>query len=330
MNTTVYSPMNGGNNFSRHLALCQQLWREIDQICSIDEIEKQWETLTAPKKEVLRDRLMRLSDHLGAIKKIEEEVILKDDLPWQEVGEELGVFYQEKLRPRFERLWSLGLLIDLNLGDLNLGTIEPISSAFDDPPDKDVAAFMQAAVERCEGLWEELPEENMVFSEFSYDQAMKLVSSGLFCPDQWLENLEIVKPVISSKGTSRIPLHTRARISEIYRAFIFGNWLAVKSLCRSLLEYEILDRSGVLKISVRKENGDTKNIGELIQLVVAIGDRSDLSSLEDEMRLVVGYGNDVMHPKKKKNVEMLLTKRGREEALDCICAIQRITERLYQ
>lgn len=310
--------MTERSEFSLHLTFCRELWNEINQVSPIDNLEKCWQTLPDSTKKVLESKLLRLHSHLEEIKRIEEQRISEGDVPWQEAGEGLAEFYREKIRPRFDELqslWLVGWWIDLDLGK-----IEP--SLPDASASNDIASFIQAAVRRCEGLWEQFPEGDTVFTEYAFEQASKLVAAKLFCPDQWLENLEDVKPIVSSKNVSKMPSHIRFRLTEIYRSFIFGNWLAVKSLSRSLLEYEILDRSGSLEIAAREDNGYTKDIGRLVQLVT-----DKIPALKEVMELVVDHGNRVMHPKKR---EIHPINRVREEALDCVRAIQGITERLYQ
>lgn len=313
--------MTEKSEFSRHLAFGRQLWNEINQITPIDNIEERWCELPDSTKKALEGKLFRLHSHLAEIERIEKQRILDGDLPWQEVSKELAEFYRNKLRPRFNSLRDLWLVDIVS----NIEVFHADASTNDTAVNDDVASFIRAAIWRCEGLWEQFLESNSVFTEYAFEQASRLVASNLFRPDRWLENHEDLKPIVSDKEASKIPLHVRARLTEIYNSFIFGNWLAIKSLARSLLEYEILDRSGPLEISVHKDNGDTRDIGVLTHLVA-----DKIPTLEEAMDLIVSHGNDVMHPKKKKNVEMIITKRGREEALDCIRAIQKITEQLYQ
>lgn len=310
--------MTERSEFSRHLALCRQLWNEINQVSPIDNLEERWQTLPDSTKKVLDGKFFRLHSHLEEIERIEKQRILDGDIPWQEAGEGLVDFYQEKIRPQFERLRSLWL-IDFSIDFGKIGSSSDLSVG------SDVASFIQAAIWRCEGLWEQFPEGDSVFTEYAFEEASKLIASNLFRPDRWLKNLEDLRPIVSGKEASKIPLHVRVRLTEICHSFFFGNWLAVKALSRSLLEYEILDCSGGIGILARRDDGKTtKDIGVLTQLVAA-----QIPALREKMELVVSHGNDVMHPKKKKG-EIPISKRVREEALDCIRAIQEITERLYE
>lgn len=156
--------------------------------------------------------------------------------------------------------------------------------------------------------------------------ATLLAASDDFRPDDWIKNIHDVGPVFSSREKKEFPAHIRLRVDEMYRSFVFGNWMSVVALGRSLLEYMILDRGPRLGIEVYEKYGKErpKKISNLVDLTAGT-DRA--KSLEQDMRDIVEYGNDVMHPKRARKVKMYPSTRA--HALDCMKKTLKIIQILY-
>lgn len=73
-----------------------------------------------------------------------------------------------------------------------------------------------------------------------------VVDAFYFKPDDWHANFKDLNPIFVEYEPRKIPARIRNRIEEIHLSFIFGNWMAVAALCRSLLEFMIHDRKSAL------------------------------------------------------------------------------------
>ena len=162
-----------------------------------------------------------------------------------------------------------------------------------------------------------------------YGFAKLLVSSDYFQPDDWMTNINTLGPIFSPRKEEKFPKHIRIRIHEMYRSFLFGNWMSVLALGRSLLEYVIIDRRSSLGIEVYEKDQDgaerPKKISRLVDLAV---ETSFASPLERDMKEITKYGNGVMHPEKTKKVRMYPPTKT--DALDCMQRIVKIIQILYK
>lgn len=171
--------------------------------------------------------------------------------------------------------------------------------------------------------------------EHASAEVNKIVDSSYFTPGAWRENQKELFPIIHH--TKKLQPHIQTRINEIYRSFIFGNWLAVIALSRSLLEYVLIDKRETLgepgaPVEVRNENGHTKSLGELIDLA-----GKNFPELKHRMFLIKKHGNEVLHPphhnvgysnSKVVNLKSWVPPR-REKAKICIDEISKIISDLY-
>ena len=127
----------------------------------------------------------------------------------------------------------------------------------------------------------------------------------------------------------RLPAHVRLRLEELYRSFIFENWLTVISLSRATLEYAILDNCHKLGIEPKytvtypKEQEQAKDLKTLI-------DEISLSNneLDEFMNFIREEGNQVVHPRKTKPSKEKLFDR-KDTAKECIEKLVHVVESLY-
>ncbi len=314
-----------------HLAICKQIYGEIVKVVPLSELRGK-KLFSEKERSVLRDFALRLYVHLREVKEHLEIPLMKEDVPIQQVSEGLATFYSDVLADNLDTLMNLHWQIDpivLDLGELGLITMDSTpnkESDYEDASEDDsVRTFMLAAVERCESILDEF--DGTVFTEWGYERALKLLAARFYRPDSWLENLALLKPVITPKATSSFPSHVRSRLREIYDSFVFGNWLAVMSLSRSLLEYMILDRHSSIGIDAYSEDGGKKSpkrLNILTSLVSAV-----LPDIREQMEYVVDSGNDVMHPRKRNNITVIIPNNAREQAFNCVSHVRNVAERLY-
>ena len=159
---------------------------------------------------------------------------------------------------------------------------------------------------------------------------IKIISKPYFKPDNWIENQRTLSLITV---TEEIPTHVKERLNEIRLSFIFGNYMSVIALSRSLLEYALIHR-GMHTGSLLKEhlnhnpihddNGkevgwENKNIGISKRASIA---KKVFPKLEKSMRSVITLGNFVMHPFSK-------TIPRKYHAKLCIGQISKIINTLY-
>ena len=129
--------------------------------------------------------------------------------------------------------------------------------------------------------------------------ALEVLDSRLiqFDPDSWRARALLLAPVRVGHVNLVLPGHLRLRLLEIYRTFVFGCWISVVSLCRSALEYALLDNSHRLNIDTnwpadRDGKARKKRLADLIDDYTAM-----LPELADDLASLRELGNAYLHPK---------------------------------
>lgn len=191
-----------------------------------------------------------------------------------------------------------------------------------------VLGTFEVGLEKMDELLEAWPEfKDKFMVQFAWGVLeSKLIS---FAPDDWIENAKLLKPVMTVRKSMILPVHVKLRLEEIYRSFVFENWLSVVSLSRSTLEYAILDNChkwGInprYKVTYPREEERDKNLKTLIE---------EISKHENElyasMNAVRDTGNQIIHPQKTKMSKATLFER-RELAKKCIEDLTHAIEVLY-
>ena len=148
-------------------------------------------------------------------------------------------------------------------------------------------------------------------------------------PDNWTDNAKLLRPIITGRKSDILPVHVKFRLEELYRSFIFENWLSVVSLSRSMLEYAILDNchkwdiQPKYKVTYPREEDRDKDLKTLIEEI-----SQHEKGLFRPMDSVRDTGNQVIHPKKTKMSKATLFER-RELARKCIEDLTHSIEVLY-
>ena len=177
----------------------------------------------------------------------------------------------------------------------------------------------------------------------------RIIDWQYFQPDAWDRNERALAPIVIKRDIGKIPEHIRERVTEIYRSFIFGNWMAAIALSRCLLEYAIVEQGDVLDIDVyetRKKKwvrrfvdfikrvalgevptDEKKRVRRLVDLIKDVKKtHPELVALVASMHQIREAGNRVMHPP-KKNEERKLP--GEDDAEKCYMNIRKIISELY-
>ena len=174
-------------------------------------------------------------------------------------------------------------------------------------------------LDKMDELLDEYPEFD---GTFQVQDAWVVIGSKLirFEPDEWIKNAKLLTPILTGKKSPILPDHVRLRLEELNRSFIFGNWLAVISLSRSVLEYALLDNCHVTYPRKEERKKDLKTL---------IDDRSkNNKELFDLMDFVRDVGNKFIHPEKTGISETMLSER-RDWARRCIEKLTHAIEILY-
>jgi hypothetical protein len=141
-------------------------------------------------------------------------------------------------------------------------------------------------------------------------------------------NRDELHPVSGENTEQRLPSNIRIRISELYRSFILGNFLAALALSRAILEYALRENCPRLDIDAYRRIGRTsskraRRLGELVQEV-----SEKLPVLKLSMETVVEAGNRALHPEKKDKL-VLAPDQQHDLALKSVNAIRDVIEKLY-
>lgn len=317
-------------DLKRYLALLKQELEQAQRIAPITSISALHE-LKPDQAETLKAKLRRVDLCGRKIREILKSEGTSADVPTLGIPRALWDYFHAEYEPHASRISNLSLfgqaespsLEDLGLGDSDLSS--PSSS--DASLNKPIKETMEVALSRMSPLLDDPPEGLEWLSEDEIEQALSLVGLPVyFDPDGWLENMEEIRPIITSRSSSQFPEHIRIRIKEVHSSFVFGNFQSVASMSRSLLEYSILDRSGPLGIdayyTAKSGQPRTKSLNALIANVAEVN-----PELKNAMSSIQEYGNMVMHPRKSKKVKELPVSRG--YAIDCMTKLRDVLAAFY-
>lgn len=163
---------------------------------------------------------------------------------------------------------------------------------------------------------------------FEIEAASEFVDKGFFAPDFWSENLRLLRPVLLDRPPHTVPLHIQVRLKEIYRAFTYGLWMSAIALSRSVAEYAIINNASRFGIDPVFERNGKKESKRFELLIDEITEKHP--ELRDPLETVRNTGNRILHPKKKRGVEIIsIPKVIRDEALECVTQTRFIVESLY-
>lgn len=303
--------------------LVKQQYEELCSICDpsvVSEI-RPLESQRIRYRELLRN----IKNHIDAIETEFKKGVLENASVQQDIPRDVLEFYKDRVLPNLPVIDRAFEIIDPDLAELYClldGALIPSGAG------GKVRFTFNVAIERMEELIEDNPD---LEDSFSVSRANDVLDSKLieFEPDSWLDNAGELYPVRTSRKGADIPVHAKYRIIEIYRSYVFGNWLSVLALSRSVLEYVILDNLHKFKISPKYETTIKKGVSKqkkLSHLIEEIGERiPEITSSMEEIR---DYGNEYIHPKKSRTSKEALFQR-KEKAKDCLRHLRNVVESLY-
>jgi hypothetical protein len=302
-------------------ALAKQTYEELVRMAPLAELER-CDFGSGPKHERIAELLKKLNSSINSIQRtLSEHVADSSEAPILSVAPAHRAFYNEVIVPHGKALQRAYFEID-GLGML-IGLL-------DDPTEEKPKPLMLNAISWGLERWNDMLDEDESFEwyerGFNIEGALELVGMPWFQPDEWSQNLKLLQPILVDRPPQVMRDHVRYRLTEIYRAFAYGLWMAAIALSRSLVEFSLKANAARLDISVtyigaggRPEDKSLKQLGEEVA--------RKLPALAASIEAVRETGNRILHPKKHDVIAH--PKVMRAEALDCIRAARLIVETLY-
>ena len=274
------------------LALAKQAYDKLTHLVPLAELE-QCEFGSGPTRDRIAELLMKLNTNINSIQRtLSEHLTHSSEAPILSLGRAHRAFYNEVILPHGKSLQrayfeiaGLSMLIDL----------------LDDPKDDKPKPLMLNAISWGLERWNDMLEEDESFEwhkrGFNIEGAQDLVAMHWFRPDEWSQNLKFLQPILVDRSPQVMRDHVRYRLTEIYRAFTYGLWMAAITLSRSLVEFSLKANAPRLSIIItytgaggRPEDKSLKELGEEVA--------RELPALAASIETVRETGNRILHPKK--------------------------------
>lgn len=309
------------NELSRTLALAKQAYGDLLQVTSLDALRRR-EFGAGPKRDRVEELLSKLNSAINGVERFfDQYVTASAEPPALSISAAHRSFYNDVLRPHGKELQrayfeisGLDMFVDL------------LDSPDDGRPTPRMLNAISWALERWSGMLDEDEAFDWRARGFDIEGAEAIVAAPWFQPDAWAQNFQLLQPVLLDRPTYVLRDHVRYRLTEIYRAFAYGLWMAAIALSRSLVEFSLKANAPRFEISVtvpgvggRPEDKSLKQLGEDFSRAVP-----DIAVAIERVREA---GNRILHPKKHYVVSH--PKVMRSEALECVQAAQQIVEALY-
>lgn len=215
--------------------------------------------------------------------------------------------------------------------------LHELNSTYPHTEKKEFKTALEVAVEVAghylEGLLHSDPELVQNWYERGLDLSAcdEILNKLYFNPCDWVDNEQALGLIPVTWRTDRIPPAIYQRVKEINRSFIFGNWMAVIVMSRTLLEYALMHVLSLKKINIKDEEGNLHTLLNLID--IAISEFSEeFSETKNFVDTIRKNGNKVAHPKYKHDLgRQLILQRppGKGEAQESLDAINKVISALY-
>jgi hypothetical protein len=261
---------------------------------------------------------------LTRLEQIERRQLLSEGVVQSFVPEGMLPFIREQMKPRVPEILAALDYLDPEGKVLREFLYEFAPSM---APSYAVRATFEQGLQEISSL---IDRNSDVDYGYLPDTAYEVLDSKLimFEPDAWLHRVNEVLPIRTTKRGVELPVHVRLRLEELYRVYVFGCWISVFSLCRSILEYAILDNLHKWKIEQSWPSGrDGKSKGKkLSHLIEEVSVRCP--QIKEPMERLRDYGNDYLHPKTTRVSKQSLLDR-QPAAKQAMATLVSVVESLY-
>ena len=309
---------------NKRLAFIEQLFDEFERL--VDSLDRK---VIVPVPDALKSRVSDVTcdliNHINALEaKLTDRVWDTGHVAMPEISERLLGKYQRKVRPARNKIQKIFAELDPETAEL-FRLLDGPGSRLTEL--RHVRQTFESGIEKMEELIQDCPDME---EHFLVQPARAIIDSPLirFEPDDWIVNARSLRSVLLSGRDRGLPPHVRIRLQELYRSFIFGNWIAVIGLARAVMEFAIVENRKQLQIETEKvieihgkPRWVLKSLEELIDAVT-----EKRPHLLDNMDRVRKLGNYFIHPQKDGNDSPF---DRRDCARECIEQIQLILAALY-
>lgn len=302
------------------LALAKQFYEELTHLASLVELER-YEFGSGQKRERIEELLRKFSACFDYIQLVLSESVSGSEAPILGIPQAHRAFYNDVIVPHgkwlqrtYYEITDVGLLIDF----------------WDEIAEHThFREAMSWALEQADAKWERgqaVWQGHKLNRQIDIEGARKMVGKTWFQPDEWSKNEIFLHPILVDRPLQVMRDHVRYRLTEIYRAFTYGLWMATASLCRSLVEYTLKANAPRLNIPTTYEGADGRREDKSLK---RLGNdvANAIPELEAPIEKVRETGNRILHPNKHDVISH--PKVMRAEALECILATRLIVETLY-
>jgi len=317
------------------LTIAKQDFDELVRLRSIERL-KQQDFGEGAQRQRVASLLARLIGSIAEIERhLKDHLRQSDSSPVVEGAPQLVSFYRDELKPNsrliketflqlhkefFQKIGLWGLVSD------RMSYLYPESEQ-----EHITGVRVRNTIEAALNFFDEtIDEEDERRDEsFSFEGAWDIIDHQFvgFRPDEWLQNLRLLEPVLTGKPKATIPQRIQLRLFDAYQGFVLNQWFGVIALSRAILEDNILTHADRLGINPYSNSTDGKrqgfkHLGELIYLV-----SKKHPELKNDMKTIKRAGDRILHPKKTD-----VTSHPhifRKEALECLQGIKRIVEYVY-
>lgn len=302
----------------------QEAYKALCNLCDPDAV-KQW----IPTEDE-RAEFLRLSDlvvlGIDQLRNMEHEALLRHASVQSFVPELLFNFVRDHVGPRRRAIRAAQDLLDPK-GDL-WRAVSELPERFH--TGTRVRNVFLLGVERVEQLLDDNPDiaEGYIYDT---DAAAELLDSRLinFMPDDWLHRASELSPIRVVNQNLELPGHVRLRLEELFRTYIFGAFISVLALSRSILEYAILDNLHKFRLDAKwpADRSGRQREKKLSDLVDELGEL--LPDLLPRLEHLRNLGNEYIHPKKTQTSKESLLQR-RENSRTAVRLAHELVQFLYR
>lgn len=309
-------------DLNQGLAAIQQAHESLVSICDPKLVSD-----IRPKKDRrdhYRNLLLDVLRDINILEREFNEQVFDEKVLHQSLPEKALHYYRNSILPRRQDLELAFDRLDPVLADFFRTVDDVIKTA---RRRKTVTHTFEVAIDRMVELVNDNPE---LSDDFEIDGAYRVIESRLllFDPSAWLLNSDALRTIRTTGHPDVLSMQIRARLVEIYRSYIFGNWLSVLALCRSALECAIIDNASKLGISLAYETmprskARNKSLSHLVENVA-----DTIPDILDAMTEIRDLGNEYIHPKKTRRSKERLLAISKEAARSLVL-LHNVLETLY-
>jgi hypothetical protein len=306
------------------LAIAKQAYEDLARLVPADRLE-QCDFGTGGTRERVGKLLRTLNSAIASIRRflntqISDSVevpVLNVPIPHRSFYNDVVVPHGKALQRAHLEFEGLGFAADLFLDDERDHEYEPRPT---------ILSAMTWGLERWSSMLDDGEAFDWLERGFNIEAAEEVVALHWFRPDEWLQNIRLLEPILVNRQPNELRNHVRYRLTEIYRAFTFGLWMAAIAMSRSLAEFSLRVNAPRFEVSttITTQYGreEDKSLRQLADDFAAV-----LPALAAPLETVREAGNRILHPQKRDVIA--IPKVMRAEALNCIRAAKRIVEEVH-